>query len=260
MGGGVTLEEAARALAVDDEGRLSPLTVARIGRDLFDLLARMAYVEGGLAHRDVAPRNIMIDTGQLSVADQVEEGAFQLVLIDFGSAVPLESADSSLTARWGAPLGATADFAAPEMLTDDVSGAVARRRSLAVDVYAAAGVLYQMMEGHPPYDLSFAGRSQREGRSAYRIKTEFSAETPAGAHGSAADVRAVLASEPEVAVAVGRAAAELDSAPAPHRVRAALSAVDDQLAEVLMACLVPEQSRRPQAREVREALALFCSQ
>lgn len=115
-------------------------------------------------------------------------------------------------------------------------------------MYAAAGVLYQMMEGHPPYDLSFAGRSQREGRSAYRIKTEFSAEMPAGAHGSAADVRAVLASEPEVAVAVGRAAAELDGAPAPHRVRAALSAVDDQLAEVLMACLVPEQSRRPQAR------------
>lgn len=257
---GVTLEEAARALAVDDEGRLSPLTVARIGRDLFDLLARMAYVEGGLAHRDVAPRNIMIDTGQLSAADQVEEGAFQLVLIDFGSAVPLESADSSLTARWGAPLGATADFAAPEMLTDDVSGAVARRRSPAVDVYAAAGVLYQLMEGHPPYDLSFAGRSQREGRSAYRIKTEFSPETPAGAHGSAADVRAVLASEPEVAVAVGRAAAELDGAPAPHRVRAALSAVDDQLAEVLVACLVPEQSRRPRAREVREALALFCSQ
>ena len=248
---GVTLEEAARALAVDDEGRLSPLTVARIGRDLFDLLARMAYVEGGLAHRDVAPRNIMIDTGQLSAADQVEEGAFQLVLIDFGSAVPLESADSSLTARWGAPLGATADFAAPEMLTDDVSGAVARRRSPAVDVYAAAGVLYQLMEGHPPYDLSFAGRSQREGRSAYRIKTEFSPETPAGAHGSAADVRAV---------AVGRAAAELDGAPAPHRVRAALSAVDDQLAEVLVACLVPEQSRRPRAREVREALALFCSQ
>lgn len=257
---GVTLEEAARALAVDDEGRLSPLTVARIGRDLFDLLARMAYVEGGLAHRDVAPRNIMIDTGQLSAADQVEEGAFQLVLVDFGSAVPLESADPSLTARWGAPLGATADFAAPEMLTDDVLGAVARRRSPAVDVYAAASVLYQLMEGHSPYDLSFAGRSQREGRSAYRIKTEFSAETPAGAHGSAADVRAVLASEPEVAVAVGRAAAELDGAPAPHRVRAALSAVDDQLAEVLMACLVPEQSRRPQAREVREALALFCSQ
>ncbi len=27
-----------------------------------------------------------------------------------------------------------------------------------------------------------------------------------------------------------------------------------------MACLVPEQSRRPRAREVREALALFCSQ
>ena len=223
------------------------------GRVGEDSVIVMEWVEG-------VTRNIMIDTGQLSVADQVEEGAFQLVLVDFGSAVPLESADPSLTAQWGAALGATADFAAPEMLTDDVSGAVARRRSPAVDVYAAASVLYQLMEGHSPYDLSFAGRSQREGRSAYRIKTEFSPEMPAGAHGSAADVRAVLASEPEVAVAVGRAAAELDGAPAPHRVRAALSAVDDQLAEVLMACLVPEQSRRPRAREVREALALFCSQ
>ncbi len=257
---GVTLEEAARALAVDDEGRLSPLRwpASDATCSIFWLVWPM--LRAAWPHRDVAPRNIMIDTGQLSAADQVEEGAFQLVLVDFGSAVPLESADSSLTARWGAPLGATADFAAPEMLTDDVLGAVARRRSPAVDVYAAASVLYQLMEGHSPYDLSFAGRSQREGRSAYRIKTEFSAETPAGAHGSAADVRAVLASEPEVAVAVGRAAAELDGAPAPHRVRAALSAVDDQLAEVLMACLVPEQSRRPQAREVREALALFCSQ
>lgn len=257
---GVTLEGAARAVAVDDEGRLSPLTAARIGRDLFDLLARMAYVDGGIVHRDVALRNIMLDTTRLSVADQVEEGAFQLVLVDFGSAVPLESADSSLTAQWGPALGATADFAAPEMLSDDVPGAAARRRSPAVDVYAAASVLYRLLEGHPPYDLSFSARGQCGGRSAYRIKTEFSSEAVAGAHASAKDVRAVLALEPEVAVAVGRAAAELDDAPAPHRVRAALAAVDDQLGEVLMACLAPEQGRRPQAREVREALALFCSQ
>ena len=27
------------------------------------------------------------------------------------------------------------------------------------DVYAAASVLYQLMEGHSPYDLSFAGRT-----------------------------------------------------------------------------------------------------
>lgn len=257
---GVTLEEAARVLAVDDAGRLSPLTAARIGRDLFELLARMAYVDRGVVHRDVAPRNIMIDTSRLSVEAQVEEGTFQLVLVDFGSAVSLESADSSLTAKWGAALGATADYAAPEMLTDDVPGAVVRRRSSAVDVYAAASVLYRLIEGHPPYDLSFAGRGQRGGRSAYRIKTEFSPEAPAGAHGGAADIRAVLASEPEVAVAVGRAIAELDGAPAPHRVRAALAAVDDQLGEVLTTCIAPDPGRRPQAKDVREALALFSSQ
>lgn len=257
---GVTLEAAARELAVDDAGRLSPLTAARIGRDLFDLLARMAYVEGGLVHRDVSLRNVMVNTARLSVADQVEEGAFELMLVDFGSATVRESGSPSLTARYGAVCGATADFAPPEMLTDDVPGVGDMRRSPAVDVYAAAGVLYALLEGHAPYDLSFAARSDRGGRSAFRIKTDFAPEPPAGAHGTAADLGAVLAREPEVAVAVGRAAAELGSAPAAHRVRLALAVVDGQLDGLLDACLVPQQARRPKAAAVRDALALFCSQ
>lgn len=257
---GVTLEAAARELAVDDAGRLSPLTAARIGRDLFDLLARMAYVEGGLAHRDVSLRNVMVDTARLSVIDQMEEGAFELVLVDFGSATTLAPDDSSLTARYGTVCGATADFAPPEMLTNDVSGIEDMRHSPAVDVYAAASVLYALLEGHAPYDLSFAARSECGGRSAFRIKTEFSPEPPAGAHGAAADLAAVLSREPEVAVAVGRAAAELGSAPAAHRVRLVLSVVDGQLDEILDACLVPQQARRPEAAAVRDALALFCSQ
>lgn len=257
---GVTLETAARSLAVDDAGRLSPLVAARIGRDLFDLLARMAYLDSGLVHRDVSPRNVMVDTSRLSLSDQVEEGSFQLVLIDFGSAVPLRNDDSSLTARYGAVCGATADYAAPEMLTDDVADMDGLRHSPAVDVYAAAGVLYALLEGHPPYDLGFEARSRCGGLSAFRLKTEFSPEPPAAAHGAAADVRAVLAAEPEVAVAVGRGAAELTDAPSPHGIRLALATVDGQLDALLAACLVPDAGRRPSAAAMRDALALFCSQ
>ena len=257
---GVTLETAARALAVDGAGRLSPLVAARIGRDLFDLLARMAYLDGGLAHRDVSLRNVMVDTSRLSVADQVEEGSFQLVLIDFGSAAPLQDGDSSLTARYGAACGATADYAPPEMLTEDVAGMDRLRHSPAVDVYAAAGVLYALLEGRPPYDLSFEARDRCGGLSAFRMKTEFSPEPPAGAHGAATDVRAVLAAEPEVAVAVGRAVAELTDAPSPHGIRLALATVDGQLDALLAACLAPVAARRPSPAAMRDALALFCSQ
>ena len=257
---GLTLERAARQLAVDDAGRLSPLTAARIGRDLFDLLARMAYLDGGLAHRDVSLRNVMVDTSRLSVADQVEEGSFQLVLIDFGSAAPLQDGDSSLTARYGAACGATADYAPPEMLTEDVAGMDGLRHSPAVDVYAAAGVLYALLEGRPPYDLSFEARDRCGGLSAFRMKTEFSPEPPAGAHGAATDVRAVLAAEPEVAVAVGRAVAELTDAPSPHGIRLALATVDGQLDALLAACLAPVAARRPSPAAMRDALALFCSQ
>lgn len=256
---GVTLEEAARSLAVDDAGRLSPLTAARIGRDLFDLLASMAYLDRGLAHRDVSLRNVMVDTSRLFLADQVEEGAFQLVLIDFGSAAALSGGDSSLTGRFGAMGGATADFAPPEMLADDGADA-ALRRSPAVDVYAAAGVVYALLEGHPPYDLSYGARAERGGLTAARLKAEFAAPAAEGAHSAAADVRSVLEREPEVAVAVGRAAAELDCAPAPGQVRLALSAVDGQLSGLLDACLAPRQDARPSAAAVRDALTLFCSQ
>ena len=95
---GMTLEAAARALAIDDAGRLSPLTAARIGRDLFDALASLEYLADGLAHRDVSLRNVMVDTSRLSLADQVEEGSFEVRLIDFGSAAALGCEDGAVSA------------------------------------------------------------------------------------------------------------------------------------------------------------------
>ena len=255
---GITLQQAARQLAVDDEGRLSPLTAARLGRDLFELLARMSYVEGGLAHRDVSLRNVMVDASRVPLVDQAEEGAFELRLVDFGSAAIWEEGDSSLTGRYGGARGATADFAPPEMLTDDVAEVAQLRHSPAVDVYAAASVVYALLEGRPPYDLSFAAREQQGQRSAYRIKTELAFAPFEGAHAAAADMAAVLAREPEVAVAVGQEAAALETAPSSGKVRTALCAVDQLLEQPISRCLAPQQPLRPSAAAMRDALGQFC--
>ena len=45
---GESLAHVRHRFAVDDAGRMSPLTVARIGRDMFDVLARLDFVEGGI--------------------------------------------------------------------------------------------------------------------------------------------------------------------------------------------------------------------
>lgn len=60
---GMTLAQARHALAVDDDGRLSPLTAAQIGRGLFELLTRMDLAGDGFVHRDISPANIMVRTG-----------------------------------------------------------------------------------------------------------------------------------------------------------------------------------------------------
>lgn len=258
---GVTLAAALPSLAVDGHSRLSPLTAARLGRDLFDLLTRMALVAGGFAHRDVSLANVMIDTAQLSVAQQVEEGSFELRLIDFGSAATEEEQDRSLTAVYGAPRGATADFAAPEMLTRDVAAVAAHRHAPAVDVYAAAGVLYRLLCGRAPFDLSQAD-DQGEPLSPYRCKTETEPAPFAGAHGACAAFGAlgpVLAREPETAVIVSRHLGALAGDPPEREVAAALDSVDSTLGPLLETCLSAEPRQRPKAEAVREALAAFCA-
>lgn len=193
---GVTLAKAARILAVDDDERVSPLVAARIGRDLFELVARMRFVEGGIAHRDISSGNVMVRTDRLSLDEQVDEGAYDLCLVDFGSAATVDAAEG---AACEAHRGATADFAAPELL----AGADGRAATAAADAYAA------------------------------------------------------LLREPEVAVAVRRAAADLTPAPAPAEAAVALCAVDAALESVLRACLDPDPAARPDADQVRDALGSF---
>ncbi|HIS39358.1 MAG TPA: protein kinase [Candidatus Aphodovivens avistercoris] len=244
---GVNLEKAARALSVDDEGRVSPLVTARIGRDLFELVARMELAHGGIVHRDVSTGNVMVRTDRLALEEQVDEGVYDLCLIDFGSALALGPVDNAPAphTRLAAGRGATPDFAAPELLAGGPATAAA-------DAYAAAGVVWRLATGSAP----FGSAATADPEELQQAKERGEAPTWRTAH-DAEDVAGVLLRESEVAVAVKQAAADLAPAPAPHEVSAALRKADAQLGSILLACLGPDPAARPDAKQMRDALGSF---
>ena len=281
---GETLAHVCDVLSVDGSGRMSTLTAAQIGRDVFDLLAHLDFIEGGFVHRDISLANVMVRTSRLSLAEQVEEGFFDVCLIDFGSSTPEEVQGSSFTSVSALTRKATVDFAPPEMLTDDVAGIDALRKSAKIDVYAMASVVYRLACGRAPFDLetsleqdaaafnkavggigSAGKRESNRGADAsgrasspYRIKTETAPVRPTFAHAAAADIAAVLLCEPEIDKALRRACANTAQATDADEVRDALAFVDEQLAAVLLACLAADQDKRPTAREAFNAFSAFC--
>ena len=100
--------------------------------DAVDFAHRAAVV-----HRDLKPGHILVDD-----ADDVP----QIKLLDFGVAKLLDDpTDSTLTAINPSP--ATPQYAAPEQLTGDVI-------TTASDVYALGIILYELIVGQTPYDVS----------------------------------------------------------------------------------------------------------
>lgn len=274
---GQTLEEARRHLSVDDDGRLSPLVTAAIGRDLFDLLSRMALVDGGLVHRDVSPANVMVCTRGVSLEEQAARGSFDLKLIDFGSTV-LPTRASSMTVRYGAPQGATPDYAPPEMLTSDVAHVADMRKSPAVDVYAAASVVYLLLCGRPPFDLgkpAERGAAAGEGDAAasapggaadggelvsdYLRKTTSLPQPVRCAHGQSANIAVTLEREGQPADEVRRTLDAEGLHPSDDELQSALNSVDALAGEIVLAALEAEQSVRPSAAEMRDSLADFAT-
>ena len=258
---GVTLSHACQSLAVDEDKRLSPLTAARLGRDLFDLLSRMDVLEGEFVHRDISPMNILVRTSRLSMIEQAEEGVFDLCLIDFGSAVHY---GNSSRRNEKAPCEAVPAYAAPEIL-DATSTFSKAKTSPLVDVYAATSVLYEMVCGHVPYHSYLYEAQCRQGASVdAKITCELKTNKPIDpimmAHRAADDIGMVLSYEPEVAVVASLAASEFSLAPDAGEVREALAMVDEQLEELIEAGLQANPSDRPLAMAMRDALATFVFQ
>ena len=246
---GITLSKAARMLAVDDDGRVSPLNVARIGRDLFELLARLDVVESGIVHGDISCGNVMVRTDRLPLAEQAEEGVFDLCLIDFGSARFIDDRDDAEGEC--APTGsATVEYAAPEVV--DPNGPARKAApSPASDVYAAAGVLFRLATGAFPFRVDTA---MERAEVAY-VKTHRAPAPLRTAHASD-DIAAALLHEPEVAVAV-KLAQDETQVQGLEAARLALVQVDALLDPILLACLDPDPALRPRAAEARDALGAF---
>lgn len=270
---GETLARLRPRLAVDDAGRLSPLVAARLGRDLFDLLCRMSLVGEGFVHRDISPANIMVRTARLPLDRQLAEGTFDLCLIDFGSSLALEPASAvagtggkaSFTERYATLRRATVAYAPPEMLTDDIADLRVLRMSPAIDVYAAASTVYELIAGVAPYEVapsasgtSGSRKKTRDIASPYRLKMDTRPDYPAGAHAPGCDLTQLLRREPDVALAAAEQAQQMGLEPDSEELRDALAFVDAQLFDVVMACLSCNQGDRPEPAAVEAALTTFC--
>lgn len=267
---GETLARLRPRLAVDDAGRLSPLVAARLGRDLFDLLCRMSLVGEGFVHRDISLANIMVRTARLPLDRQLAEGTFDLCLIDFGSSLALEPASAvagtggkaSFTERYATLRRATVAYAPPEMLTDDIPDLRMLRMSPAIDVYAAASTVYELIAGVAPYEVAPGTSGSRKKTcdiaSPYRLKMDTLPDYPVGAHAPGCDLTQLLRREPDVALAAAEQAQQLGLDQNSEDLRDALAFVDAQLFDVVMACLSCHQEDRPEPAAVEAALSAFC--
>ena len=249
---GSTLDEAISVLAVDDEGRLSPITVARLGSELFELVSRLSLVDSGLIHRDLSPANVMIRTSRHTIEEQRANGTFDLCLIDFGSSDVIRSEGSPFTESHATVRHATAEYAPPEMLSEDIASVSEQRHSPAIDVYAAGSILCELLGGLAPF-ASIEGGPLRAA-SPYRLKTEHSPIRPIPVHNATASLKETLANEVEVTMIVAPLAMGRGLPPDSGELRRALALVDEQIADAIMACLAVSPRRRPSAATMRDEL------
>ncbi|MFJ8211807.1 serine/threonine-protein kinase [Streptomyces sp. NPDC096033] len=129
---------------LDRERRLAPEAAVAIVADVADALA--AAHAAGVVHRDVKPENVLLDMqGPLGPG-----GAHPALLTDFGVAKLIDHprrAPAPAGARVAAPatrIIGTPDYLAPEI----VEGLPPRA---AVDIYALATVLYELLAGFTPF-------------------------------------------------------------------------------------------------------------
>ncbi|MEC4575430.1 serine/threonine-protein kinase [Streptomyces virginiae] len=126
---------------LDRERRLAPEAAVAIVADVADALA--AAHAAGVVHRDVKPENVLLDMqGPLGPG-----GSHPALLTDFGVAKLIDSPRRASAGRATAPttrIIGTPDYLAPEI----VEGLPPRA---AVDIYALATVLYELLAGFTPF-------------------------------------------------------------------------------------------------------------
>ncbi|MEU6223921.1 serine/threonine-protein kinase [Streptomyces sp. NPDC047042] len=119
---------------LDRERRLAPEAAVAIVADIADGLA--AAHSAGVVHRDVKPENVLLDMqGPLGPG-----GSHPALLTDFGVAKLIDSPRRTRATK----IIGTPDYLAPEL----VEGLPPRA---AVDIYALATVLYELLAGFTPF-------------------------------------------------------------------------------------------------------------
>ncbi|WP_431983439.1 serine/threonine-protein kinase [Streptomyces qinglanensis] len=119
---------------LERDRRLAPAAAVAVAADVADALA--AAHAAGLVHRDVKPENVLLD----ALALEGPGGAPPALLTDFGVAKLI---DSPSRTRATSIIG-TPDYLAPEI----VEGLPPRA---AVDIYALATVVYELLAGFTPF-------------------------------------------------------------------------------------------------------------
>ncbi|NUO41126.1 MAG: serine/threonine protein kinase, partial [Streptomyces sp.] len=119
---------------LDRERRLAPEAAVAIVADIADGLA--AAHAAGVVHRDVKPENVLLDMqGPLGPG-----GSHRALLTDFGVAKLIDTPRRTRATK----IIGTPDYLAPEI----VEGLPPRA---AVDIYALATVLYELLAGFTPF-------------------------------------------------------------------------------------------------------------
>ena len=151
-------------------------TVAALGEALLTALDSTRALSATFIHRDLAPKNVIIRTEETPLALQEERGAFDVCLIDLGSA-ELVSHDLTFTQRAGLARGGQPPYAAPEMLSDGMA-AMGSRANQKVDVYAVASILYELYCGSYPFGPALDRERAMRGAEADFGRVKLGACTP----------------------------------------------------------------------------------
>ncbi|MGW4804809.1 serine/threonine-protein kinase [Kitasatospora sp. NPDC004272] len=125
---------------LEHDGVLSPAVAASVIADVADGLA--AAHAAGIVHRDVKPENVLLDLA----APPGPAGAPRAKLTDFGIARLVDAPRRTRATR----IIGTPDYLAPEI----IEGLEPRA---AVDIYATATVLYELLTGTTPFGGGHTG-------------------------------------------------------------------------------------------------------